>query len=58
MKYTLEDLKKAFAAGIELSNYEWHVNEFCGFSCKHIPLSYNDFDDWYNQNFVDEYNAE
>ena len=44
--FTYDDMKKAFSAGEEKVNHEWHMEEFHGSHCKCYPLDFNDFNDW------------
>lgn len=53
--FSLEDLKKAFEAGDELVNQDWHEKEFCieeGCRCGGVRLKYSNFDEWVSQNYA------
>ena len=53
--FSLEDLKKAFEAGDELVNQDWHEQEFCigeRCRCKGVKLKYSNFDEWVFQNYT------
>ena len=43
------DMKGAWEAGQELTNHDWHMKEFHGFSCKCKAPEYNDFNEWFEK---------
>jgi len=44
--YSVEEMKAAFDAAVEMINHEWHMEEFHGESCKCVPLEYDSFERW------------
>ncbi len=44
--YTIKDLEKAFIAGEELTNQDWHFNEFHGTKCSCELLPYSNFEEY------------
>lgn len=49
---TFNDLEEAFDAGQEVTNHEWHMEEFHGTSCKCEPPNYCDFKEYLRYKFM------
>ena len=52
--HTVKDLEEAFDAGQEITNHEWHMEEFHGTKCKCEPPDYHDFKEYLKYKFMKE----
>lgn len=45
-KYSVIDLEEAYSAGEEVTNYDWHMDEYHGTKCKCKPPKYENFGEY------------